>query len=143
MDKNKFYIGEDGLEYCAVCQEPVEKELPEHVQAVFGMKTHPRQCACMRKQMEKEKRERKEREHQQEVEKNTAIYFLERAMREWNFKNDDGSNPHMKYAKQYVEHGTRLRRKEWKFSCGEMWEPGRVTWLHVLLMCYLRKRREF
>ena len=45
MDKDNFYIGEDGLECCAVCQEP----------------------------MEKEKQERKEREHQQEVEKNTTI----------------------------------------------------------------------
>jgi len=35
MDKDKFYIGEDGLEYCAVCQEPVEKYLPENVQEVF------------------------------------------------------------------------------------------------------------
>ena len=82
---NKFYIGEDGLEYCAVCQEPVEKYLPENVQEIFHMKTHPRQCACVRAQMEKEKRERKEREHQQEVEKNTAICFPERAMSEWNF----------------------------------------------------------
>ena len=60
MDKDRFYIGEDGLEYCAVCQEPVEKYLPEHVQEVFHMKTHPRQCACMRAQMEKEKQERNE-----------------------------------------------------------------------------------
>ena len=88
MDKDKFYVGEDGLEYCAVCQEPVEKYLPENVQEVFHMKTHPRQCACVRAQMEKEKQERKEREHQQEVEKNTIICFPERAMREWNFAND-------------------------------------------------------
>lgn len=111
MDKDKFYIGEDGLEYCAVCQEAVEKYLPENVQEVFHMKTHPRQCACVRAQMEKEKQERKEREHQQEIEKNIAICFPERAMREWNFANDDGSNPHMRYAKQYVEHWDEFKRK--------------------------------
>ena len=111
MDKDKFYMGEDGLEYCAVCQEPMEKELPKHVQEIFHMKTHPRQCACVRAQMEKEKQERKEREHQQEVEKNTAICFPECAMREWNFANDDGSNPYMKYAKQYVEHWDEFKRK--------------------------------
>ena len=82
MDKDKFYIGEDGLEHCAVCQESVEKYLREHVQEIFHMKTHPRQCACVRAQMEKEKQERKEREHLQEVEKNTTICFPERAMRE-------------------------------------------------------------
>ena len=111
MDKDKFYIGEDGLEYCAVCQEPVEKYLSENVQKVFHMKTHPRQCACVRAQMEKEKQERKEREHQQEVEKNTAICFPESAMREWNFASDDGSNPHMRYAKQYVEHWDEVKKK--------------------------------
>ena len=111
MEKDKFYISEDGLKYCAVCQEPVEKELPEHVQEIFHMKTHPRQCACVRAQMEKEKQERKEREHQQEVEKNTTICFPERAMREWNFANDDGSTPHMKYAKQYVEHWDEVKKK--------------------------------
>ena len=32
-------------------------------------------------------------------------------MREWNFANDDGSNPHMKYAKQYVEHWDEVKKK--------------------------------
>lgn len=38
-----------------------------------------------------------------EVEKNTSVCFPERAMAEWNFENDNGSNSCMKYAKQYVE----------------------------------------
>lgn len=111
MDNDKFYIGEDGLEYCAACQEPVEKYFPESIQEVFHMKTHPRQCACVRVQMEKEKQERKEREHQQEIEKNIAICFPERAMREWNFANDDGTNTYMRYAKQYVEHWDEVKKK--------------------------------
>ena len=110
MDR-EIYIGENGLEHCSACKEPIEEFFPEHVQAVFGMKTHPRFCACRRAEYEREERERKEREHQQEVEKNTAICFPERAMREWNFANDDGSNPHMRYAKQYVEHWDEFKRK--------------------------------
>ena len=51
------------------------------------------------------------KEHQQEVEKNTAICFPERAMREWNFTNDDGSNPHMRYAKLYVDHWDEVKKK--------------------------------
>ena len=108
---NKFYIGEDGLEYCAVCREPVERYIPEFAQDLFGMKTHPRQCACVRTRLEKEKQERKEWEHRQVVEKNTVICFPERAMRDWNFTNDDGSNPYMKYAKQYVKHWDEVKKK--------------------------------
>ena len=111
MDKEKFFIGEDGLEYCEVCREPVERYIPKYAQDLFGMKTHPRQCACVRMRMEKERQERKEQEHRQEVEKNIKICFPERAMRDWNFTNDNGSNPYMKYAKQYVEHWDEVKKK--------------------------------
>ena len=109
--EREIYIGENGLEHCSACKEPIEEFLPENVQRLFGMKTHPRFCACRRAEYEREERERKEREHQQEVEKNTAICFPERAMREWNFANDDGSNPYMKYAKQYVEHWGEVKKR--------------------------------
>ena len=112
MDKEReIYIGEDGLEYCQICKEPLEVLLPENVQRVIQMKTHPRFCACRRAQYEKEERERKEREHMYEVEKNTSVCFMERAMAEWNFENDNGSNPLMKYAKQYVEHWDEVKKK--------------------------------
>ncbi len=112
MDKEKeFFIGKDGLEYCAVCKEPIEAFFPEHVWQVFGMKKHPRFCACRRAEQEKEERERKEREHLYEVEKNTLVCFKERAMCKWNFVNDNGSNPCMKYAKQYVENWDEIKKK--------------------------------
>ena len=60
MDKEReVYIGEDGLEYCLVCKEPLEVLLPENVQRMIQMKTHPRFCACRREQYEREERERK------------------------------------------------------------------------------------
>lgn len=59
----EFYIGEDGLNYCATCREPVEVLLPEKVQTYLNMKTHPRQCACIRERNAREEKERKEREH--------------------------------------------------------------------------------
>ena len=58
-----------------------------------------------------EERERKEREHLHEVEKNTLVCFSERAMKAWNFANDNGSNPCMSYAKQYVEHWDEVKKK--------------------------------
>lgn len=41
-------------------------------------------------------------------------------MRKWSFTNDDGSNPYMKYAKQYVEHWDEVKKKAWECYCGEM-----------------------
>ena len=63
MDR-AFYIGEDGLNYCSVCKEVVEVLLPENIQTYLQMKTHPRQCRCVRECNEKEARERKEREQE-------------------------------------------------------------------------------
>ena len=107
----EFYIAEDGLNYCATCKEPVEVLLPQNVQTYLNMKTYPRQCACIRERNAREKQERKEREHKQTVESNTSVCFEERTMREWNFENDNGRNPDMKFAKHYVEHWKELKKE--------------------------------
>ena len=107
----EFYRGEDGLNYCATCREPVEVFLPEKVQAYLNMKTHPRQCACIRERNAREEKERKEREHKQTVESNISVCFEEKAMREWNFGNDNGLNPYMDFAKRYVENWRELKRE--------------------------------
>ena len=110
-NEREFYIGEDGLEHCSVCKEPLVVLFPERLQHVVGLKSHPRWCACQRAEFEGEERERKDREHLHEVEKNTLVCFSERAMREWNFANDNGSNSCMSYAKQYVEHWDEVKKK--------------------------------
>ena len=109
MDR-EIYICEDGLNYCSVCKEVVEVLLPENIQKYLQMKTHSRQCKCVRERKEKEVRERTEREHIQTVESNTAVCFEEKTMRQWNFQNDNGSNSCMKYAKRYVENWQEMRK---------------------------------
>lgn len=112
MEKEReFYIGEDGLEHCSVCKKLLVVLFPERLQHVVGLKSHPRWCDCQRVEFESEECERKEREHLQEVEKNTLVCFSERAMKEWNFNNDNGSNFCMPYAKQYVEHWDDVKKK--------------------------------
>lgn len=112
MEKEReFYIGEDGLEHCSVCKEPLVVLFPERLQHVVGLKSHPRWYACQRAEFESEECERKKREHLHEVEKNIAVCFSERAMKEWNFVNDNGSNPCMPYVKQYVEHWDNVKKK--------------------------------
>lgn len=109
MDR-EIYITENGLEHCVICNEPVEEYFPEKVQAIFGMKKHPRQCACVRERIAREEKERKEREHIQTVESNTSVCFEERTMREWNFENDNGLNPRMEHAKLYVEQWQEMKK---------------------------------
>ena len=112
MDKEReVYIGEDGLEYCLVCKEPLVVLVPERLQHVVGLKSHPRWCACQRAELQRNECEIKAFEHKREVEKNTSVCFPERAMREWNFDNDNGSNLCMPYAKQYVEHWDDVKKK--------------------------------
>ena len=106
----EIYIADDGLKYCVTCKEPLEQHIPENAQAILGMKKHSRQCACIREQNAREEKERKEREHRRVVENNTLVCFEERMMRKWNFKNDNGTNPCMEYAKLYVEKWQELRK---------------------------------
>ena len=110
MDR-EIYIAENGLEYCTICKEPLEQFLPENVQAIFGMTKHPRQCACVRERNAREEKERKEREHKQTVESNISVCFEEKVMREWNFENDNGLNPYMDFAKNYVENWRDLKKE--------------------------------
>lgn len=107
----EFYIGEDGLNYCATCKEAIEVLLPQKVQAYLNMKTHPHQCACIRERNAREEKERKQREHKQIVESNTSVCFEEKAMREWNFENDNGLNPYMDFAKSYVENWYEFKKE--------------------------------
>ena len=37
MDR-EIYIGENGLEHCSACKEPIEEFFPENVQKLFGKK---------------------------------------------------------------------------------------------------------
>lgn len=109
--KREFYIGEDGLNYCTTCKEPVEVLLPQKVQSYLNMKTHPRQCACIRERNAREEKERKEREHKQTVESNTSVCVEEKTMREWKFENDNGLNQYMDFAKNYVENWHEFKKE--------------------------------
>ena len=60
----EIYIGEDGLDYCTTCEEPVEVLLPQNVQRYLNMKTHPRQCACVRERNAREEKPCDESRHQ-------------------------------------------------------------------------------
>ena len=90
------YVGEDGLYYCGKCNTRKQT-----VVNVFGAdRVVSCLCKCKAEQLEAEK----QREHFNKVMKLRNTGFPEKAMREWTFENDDGSNPVLSNAmKNYVE----------------------------------------
>lgn len=95
------YYGEDGLLHCGVCHEPKEAYLPEGKEWL-GRKTHPRMCLCDRTEYERQEKREKQLEHEQEVSRLRAKCFSDKYMNNWTFENDNGLNPKMKEARDYV-----------------------------------------
>lgn len=84
---DETYMGEDGLQWCARCRNPVQVV----VEFLGIQKTVNCACACIRERA-KQHDERKRRE---EYERNRRICFTETNMGGWNFANDDRKNPRM------------------------------------------------
>lgn len=95
------YYGDDGLLHCGVCHEAKEAYLPEGKEWL-GRKTHPRMCLCDRTEYERQEKREKQLEHEQEVSRLRAKCFTDKYMNNWTFENDNGLNPKMKEARDYV-----------------------------------------
>lgn len=94
------YIGEGNLYYCGKCHTKKQTVI-----TIFGeTKIVPCVCECRAAELEAEEEERKRREFFAKVMRMRNVGFPEKAMKEWTFENDDGSNPKMINAmKNYVE----------------------------------------
>jgi len=95
------YYGGDGLLHCGVCHEPKEAYLPEGKEWL-GRRTHPSMCLCRRTENERMEQRMKQLEHEQEVSRLRAKCFTDKYMNNWTFENDNGLNPKMKEARDYV-----------------------------------------
>ena len=95
------YYGEDGLLHCGVCHEPKEAYLPEGKEWL-GRRTHPSMCLCRRTENERMEQRMKQLEHEQEVSRLRTKCFTDKYMNNWTFENDNGLNPKMKEARDYV-----------------------------------------
>ena len=100
------YIGDDNLYYCGKCHTKKQT-----VVTMFGKtKVVPCVCECRAAEIKAEDEARKQREFFNRVMKMRKVGFPEKAMQEWTFANDDGSNPKMiKAMKNYVELFPTLR----------------------------------
>lgn len=94
------YIGEDGLYYCGKCNTRKQT-----VVNLFGAdRVVSCLCKCKAEERDAETEEDKKRERFKRVMELRNTGFPEKAMREWTFENDDGSNPVLSNAmKNYVE----------------------------------------
>lgn len=85
------YIGEDGLLYCGKCNTRKRTRIN-----VFGKdKIVPCICKCRADEIKAEEEARKQREWFDKIMRMRSVGFPEKAMAEWTFANDDGSNPTM------------------------------------------------
>ena len=96
------YTGEDGLLYCGKCRTPKQRYFPEGVKTL-GIDRHRIDCECEKaKRLEREAAEQR-RKHLDTVEELKRRCFSTERMAMWNFENDNGQTPQMKYAQRYVE----------------------------------------
>ena len=95
------YLGEDNLYYCGKCDTRKQTV----VNLLGKIKIVPCVCECKAAEIKAEEEARKQRIEFERVMKMRRVGFPEKAMQEWTFANDDGSNPKMTNAmKNYVEH---------------------------------------
>lgn len=102
------YVGEDNLYYCGKChtRKQTVVNLFDKVRVV------PCICKCRAAEIEAEEEARKQREFFDRVMRMRNVGFPEKAMKEWTFENDDGSNPTMTNAmKNFVEHFHTFREE--------------------------------
>lgn len=102
------YVGEDNLYYCGKCN--TQKQT---VVTLFGeTRVVPCICECQAAERRAEEEARKQREFFDRVMRMRNVGFPEKAMKEWTFENDDGSNPTLTNAmKNFVEHFRTFREE--------------------------------
>lgn len=102
------YLGEDNLYYCGKCNTRKQTAI-----TMFGdVKVVPCICECKAAKIKAEEEARKQREFFERVMRMRKMGFPEKAMQEWTFENDDGSNPKLTNAmKNFVEHFQTFREE--------------------------------
>lgn len=102
------YLGEDNLYYCGKCNTRKQTAI-----TMFGdVKVVPCICECKAEKIKAEEEERKQREFFERVMRMRKMGFPEKAMQEWTFEKDDGSNQKLTNAmKNFVEHFQTFREE--------------------------------
>lgn len=106
-DKERSYIGDDGLKYCAKCKTPLQARITvfESERVVSCI------CNCMM-EAKIRKREAAEREElRKKIERYRRTGFPDQDMQKMTFEQDDMSNPQLTNAmRNYVDHFHELKK---------------------------------
>lgn len=75
----------------------------------MGKNKHPVECCCQRMEREKQEALINQQKHLDLVRRLKAEGFLDPAMLDWTFENDNGRSPQMHHAHHYVEQWQTMR----------------------------------
>lgn len=94
------YVGDDNLYYCGTCHTRKQTA----INLFDKTRIVPCICKCRADAIKAEDEARRQREHFDKVMRMRSVGFPEKAMSNWTFANDDGSNPKMSNAmRKFVE----------------------------------------
>ena len=100
------YIHEsEHLIYCSRCHTPRQSR------HIFSGKVFlpPVRCKCQQEIFEEEEAQRKLREKQEEIKRMKASGLQDKALYEYTFASDNGTNPELRYAHKYVENWPTMK----------------------------------
>lgn len=102
------YISEtDGLIYCSKCHTPRQKKIEFLGKIMFPII----RCQCQQEQYEKEEAKRKHQEFLEHISRLKSSGLQDLALREFTFAHDNGINPEIEKAKNYVTHWEEIKSK--------------------------------
>lgn len=102
------YISEtDGLIYCSKCHTPRQKKIEFLGKIMFPII----RCQCQQEQYEKEEAKRKHQEFLEHISRLKSSGLQDPALREFTFAHDNGINPEIEKAKNYVTHWEEIKSK--------------------------------
>ena len=100
------YTGEDGLVYCRRCKKPRQRRMQ-----LFGNEMVIKvRCECQQHEYDRLEEKRRQQEHEEKVRRLKAAGLHDIALYSYRFDNDNGSNPQMSYAHNYVDHWDDMRK---------------------------------
>ena len=106
LPREDEYVNEtDGFIYCAKCRTPRQAKAELSGRPL----TVPVMCKCMSEARARENAERKERERLEHIARLRSAGLRDTALREYTFENDNGYNPELKKAREYVAQWDKMK----------------------------------
>ena len=96
------YTGEDGLLHCGKCHAPRQMRAPDYIRKTTGEAVVWIPCDCEANERATLRQQREQERREQQLRTLKVNGFSDVSMESWNFRNDNGRNPQMGYARNYV-----------------------------------------